>query len=167
MYFKDLDLTGAKLLNPDRHENPKYLLNNKIYRRFDDTIFIFIIKYYLDGFKKYYNNFELHSDFIIRDFTPGQTSASVKNIRKIKSYFFKCFGAGDLFYPDDFLNASNSIGHIFIDEEAPCGLLLKRFKLLDSVLVCQKLDISESELKDAIDSCRRFLDYGEIIRLYR
>lgn len=166
MYFKDLDLTGAKLLNPNRHENSKYLLNNKIYRRFD-AIHIFIIKYYLDGFKKYYNNFELHSDFIIRDFTPGQTSASVKNIQKLKSYFFKCFGDGDLFYPDDFLDASNSIGHIFIDEEATCGLLLKRFRLLDSMLVCQKLDINESELKNAIDSCRGFLDYGEIIRLYR
>lgn len=167
MYFKDLNLTGAKLLNPDRRENPKYLLNNKIYRRFDDSILIFIIKYYLDGFKKYYNNFELHSDFIIRDFTKGYTSTSVKNIQKIKSYFFKCFGGGDLFYPDDFLNASNSIGHIFIDEETPCGLLLKRFKLLDSELVCQKLDISESELKNAIGQCKRFLDYGEIIRLYR
>lgn len=167
MYFKDLNLEGAKLLNPDRHENPKYLLSNKIYRRFDDTILIFIIKYYLDGFKKYYNNFELHSDFIIRDFTPGQTSTSVKNIQKIKSYFFECFGDGDLFITDDFLNASNSIRHICIDEEMACGLLLKRFKLLDSVLVCQKLDISESELKNAIDSCRNFLDYGEIIRLYR
>ncbi|EPY8037298.1 hypothetical protein ACXG0S_001878 [Campylobacter coli] len=166
MKFQDLNLENAKLLNPDRHENPKYLLNNKIYRRFDDSILIFIIKYYLDGFKKYYNNFELHSDYIIRDFTPGQTSASVKNIQKIKSYFFKCFG-GDLFYPDDFLNASNSIGHIFIDEETPCILLLKRFKLLDSELVCQTLDISESELKNAIDSCGVLLDYGEIIRLYR
>lgn len=167
MYFKDLNLTGAKLLNPDRHENPKYLLNNKIYRRFDDTILIFIIKYYLDGFKKYYNNFELHSDFIIRDFYPGRASAPVKNIQKIKSYFFKCFGGGDLFYLDDFLKAPNSIGHIFIDEETPCELLLKRFKLLDSALVCQKLDISESELKNAIDQCKRFLNYGEIIRLYR
>lgn len=88
MYFKDLNLEGVELLNPDRHENPKYLLNNKIYRRFDDSILIFIIKYYLDGFKKYYNNFELHSDFIIRDFTKGYTSTSVKNIQKIKSYFF-------------------------------------------------------------------------------
>lgn len=167
MYFKDLNLENAKLLNPDRHENPKYLLNNKIYRRFDDSILIFIIKYYLDGFKKYYNNFELHSDFIIRDFYPGRASASVKNIQKIKSYFFKCFGDGDLFYFNDFLKASNSIGHIFIDEETICGLLLKRFKLLDSELVCQTLDISESELKNAIDSCRCLLDYGEIIRLYR
>ncbi|EAI5067785.1 hypothetical protein BHV26_08230 [Campylobacter coli] len=167
MKFKDLDLKNAKLLNPNRHENPKYLLNNKIYRRFDDSIHIFIIKYYLDGFKKYYNNFELHSDFIIRDFTPGQTSDSVKNIQKIKSYFFKCFGDGDLFYPDDFLHASNTIRHICIDEEMACGLLLKRFKLLDSVLVCQKLDISESELKNAIDQCRNYLNCGEIIRLYR
>ena len=167
MKFQDLNLENAKLLNPFNNQNPKYLLNNKIYRRFDIEIHIFIIKYYLDGFKKYYNNFELHSDYIIRDFTPGQTSASVKNIQKIKSYFFKCFGDGDLFYPDDFLDASNSIGHIFIDEEAPCELLLKRFKLLDSALVCQKLDISESELKNAIDSCRGYLDYGEIIRLYR
>ncbi|EAK6855356.1 hypothetical protein DAG40_09295 [Campylobacter coli] len=167
MYFKDLNLEGAKLLNPDRHENPKYLLNNKIYRRFDDSILIFIIKYYLDGFKKYYNNFELHSDFIIRDFCPGRTSDSIKNIQKIKSYFFKCFGDGDLFYPDDFLEASNSIGHIFIDEETLCVLLLKRFKLLDSELVCQKLDISESELKNAIGQCKRFLWHGEITRLYR
>lgn len=167
MKFQDLNLENAKLLNPNRHENPKYLLNNKIYRRFDDSMHIFIIKYYLDGFKKYYNNFELHSDFIIRDFTPGQTSASVKNIQKIKSYFFECFGDGDLFYPDDFLNSSNSIRHICIDEEMVCGLLLKRFKLLDSALVCQKLDINESELKNAIDQCRNFLDYDEIIRLYR
>lgn len=88
MYFKDLNLENAKLLNPDRRENPKYLLNNKIYRRFDDSILIFIIKYYLGGFKKYYNNFELHSDFIIRDFYPGRASASVKNIQKNQILFF-------------------------------------------------------------------------------
>lgn len=114
MKFKDLNLEGAKLLNPD-NVNPKYHLNNKIYRRFDAPILIFVIKYYLDGFKKYYNNFELHSDYIVRDFTQGNPSVSVKNIQKIRSYFFECFGeGGPLFYPADFLQASNIIGHIYI-----------------------------------------------------
>ncbi|CCH63631.1 hypothetical protein [Campylobacter phage CP21] len=38
MKFQDLNLENAKLLNPKRYKNPKYLLNNKIYRRLDEPI---------------------------------------------------------------------------------------------------------------------------------